>query len=246
MPDNLIFEIHEDLPRQGVGRDVYTRRAYEMLPPLREPRILDVGCGSGAPTLELARLSGGLVTGLDIHQPYLDELQRRAAAAGLAERITTVKGSMLSMDFPDESFDVLWSEGSIFVIGFDRGLEEWRRLIPGGGFFAVHDVAWLRPDPPRKLREFWTAGYPAMRDIPANLEAIAARSYELLGHFPLPDDAWWDEYYGPLEQRLPRLRAKYAGDAEAQALLDESEKEIEIYRDYPGWYGSVFFVMRKP
>jgi ubiquinone/menaquinone biosynthesis C-methylase UbiE len=246
MPDELIFEIHEDLPRQGVGRDIYTRLAYEILPPLREPRILDIGCGSGAPTLELARVSGGAVTALDIHQPYLDELERRAAAAGLNNRITTLNGSMLDMEFPDESFDLLWSEGSIFVIGFDQGLEEWRRLIRPGGFFAVHDVAWLRTDPPEELREFWTTGYPSMRDIPQNLAAIAARGYEVLGHFPLPDDAWWDEYYAPLQERLPQLRAKYAGNAEAQAMLDESQKEIEIYRDYIGWYGSVFYVLRKP
>jgi ubiquinone/menaquinone biosynthesis C-methylase UbiE len=243
--DDLIFEIHEGLPRQGVGRDVYTRRAYEMLPPLDAPRILDIGCGSGAPTLEVARLSGGTLTALDVHQPYLDELDRRAAAAGLSDGITTLNGSMLEMPFPDESFDLLWSEGSIFIIGFDRGLEEFRRLIRPGGFFAVHDVAWLRSDPPQELREFWTTGYPAMREIPKNLAAIETRGYEVLGHFPLPDDAWWDEYYAPLEQRLPQLRAKYAGNAEAQAMLDESEKEIQIYRDFPGWYGSVFYVLRK-
>jgi ubiquinone/menaquinone biosynthesis C-methylase UbiE len=245
VPSRLLFEIHEGLPRQGVGRNEYTRRAYEMLPRLREPRILDVGCGSGAPTLELARVSGGRVTGLDVHRPYLDELERRAEKAGLADRITVVEGSMLSMDFPDESFDLVWSEGSIFIIGFDRGLEGWRRLIRPGGFLAVHDVAWLRPDPPAELRGFWTTGYPGMRDIPANLAAIPPRGYEVLGHFALPEDAWWIEYYGPLEERLPQLREKYAGDAEAMALLDESQREIEILRKYPGWYGSVFFLLKK-
>jgi SAM-dependent methyltransferase len=244
--DDLIFEIHDDLPRQGVGRDIYTRRAYEMLPPLDKPRILDIGCGSGAPTLEIARLSGGKVTALDVHQPYLDELDRRAAAARLADRITTLNGSMLDMDFPDESFDLLWSEGSIFIIGFDKGLEAFKRLIRPGGFFAVHDIAWLRPDPPPELLEYWTTCYPAIRDIPHNLEVIESAGYELLGHFPLPDDAWWDEYYGPLQQRLPKLRAKYADNPDAQAMLDESEKEIEIYRDYIGWYGSVFYILRKP
>jgi ubiquinone/menaquinone biosynthesis C-methylase UbiE len=246
MVDELIFEIHDGLPRQGVGRDVYTRRAYEMLPPLDKPRILDIGCGSGAPTLEIARLSAGTVTALDVHQPYLDELDRRAAAAGLADRITTLNGSMLDMDFPDESFELLWSEGSIFIIGFDKGLEEFKRLIPPGGFFAVHDIAWLRPDPPPELLEYWTTAYPVMREISGNLAAIESAGYELLGHFPLPDDAWWDEYYEPLQQRLPELRAKYADNPDAQAMLDESEKEIEIYRDYIGWYGSVFYILRKP
>jgi SAM-dependent methyltransferase len=245
MPSELIFEIHEGLPRQGVGRNEYTRRAYEMLPPLREPRILDVGCGSGAPTLELTRVSGGQVTGLDVHQPYLDELSRRAEAAGLADRVAARNGSMLCMDLPDESFDLVWAEGSIFIIGFDRGLEEWRQLIRPGGFLVVHDVAWLLPDPPDELREFWSEAYPPMRDISENLAAIPPRGYEVLGHFPLPDDAWWVEYYEPLEERLPELRVKHAGDAEAQALLEDSQREIDMLRRYPGWYGSVFFLMRK-
>ena len=245
MPSKLLFEIYEDLPRQGVGRNEYTRRAYEMLPPLRAPRILDLGCGSGAPSLELARVSGGRVIGLDVHQPYLDELSRRAEAAGLADRVSARNGSMLSIELPDESFDLVWAEGSIFIIGFDRGLEEWRRLIRPAGFLVVHDVAWLRPDPPDALREFWSEAYPAMRDISQNLAAIPPRGYEVLGHFPLPEDAWWVEFYEPLEQRLPELRARHAADAEAQALLEESQREIDMLREYPGWYGSVFFVMQR-
>jgi SAM-dependent methyltransferase len=245
MPSHLIFEIHEGLPRQGVGRDEYTRRAYGMLPALREPRILDLGCGSGAPTLELARVSRGRVTGLDVHQPYLDELERRAEAAGLADRVTARSGSMLSIELPDESFDLVWAEGSIFIIGFDRGLEEWRRLIRPAGFLVVHDLAWLRPDPPDELRAFWSEAYPPMRNIAENLAAIPPRGYQVLGHFPLPDDAWWVEYYDPLEERLPELRFKYAGDAEALALLEDSRREIEILRRYPGWYSSVFFLMQR-
>jgi len=95
------------------------------------------------------------------------------------------------------------------------------------------------------LLEFWSGAYPGIRSIPENLAAIPPRGYEIVGHFPLPDDAWWAEYYGPLEKRLGELRETYAGNAEALAVIEESEREIEIYRDHPGWYGSVFFLMRK-
>ena len=123
---------------------------------------------------------------------------------------------MLCIELPDESFGVVWAEGSIFVIGFDRGLEEWRRLIRPGGFLVVHDLAWLRPDRPEELRAYWSEAYPPMRGIFQNLAAIPPSGYGVLRHFPLPEDAWWLEYYEPLERRLPQLRFEYAGDPDAQ------------------------------
>lgn len=243
--NELFFEIHRDIPRQGPGRNRYTRQAYEMLPPLERPRILDIGCGPGQPTMELARLSGGEVVGIDVYQQYLDQLQEAIDAAGVGDRVRAVRCSMFDVDFPDGSFDVVWAEGSIFIIGFDRGLNEWRRLIRPGGFLAVHEVAWLEPDPPDELVAFWRQEYPAITTIDANLDTIAAAGYRVLGHFALPEDAWWHAYYEPLQDRIEALRVRYAGNADALDQLDEELVEIEMYRKYSRWYGSVFFVMQK-
>ena len=51
----------------------YTKKAFEMLPQINKPRILDIGCGSGVPTLELARLSNGEIIGIDIKGYYVVE-----------------------------------------------------------------------------------------------------------------------------------------------------------------------------
>ena len=234
--NELFFEIHRDLPREGPGRDRYTERAYRMLPPMTAPRTLDIGCGPGCSTMVLAMLSGGEVIGIDIHEQYLDQLRARIDAEGVADRVRAVNCSMFSIDFPDASFDVVWAEGSIFIIGFERGLREWWRLIRPGGCLAVHEMAWLESDPPKELADFWQAAYPAM---------IAAAGYRILGHFPLSEDAWWPEYYGPLEKRIDALRAKYADDEAALAQLAEEQREIDLYRRYSRWYGSVFFVMQR-
>jgi hypothetical protein len=53
------------------------------------------------------------------------------------------------------------------------------------------------------------------------------------------------DYYVPLEERIGTLRNKYDRVAEAQLILDEEQAEITLYRDYPGWYGYVFYVMKK-
>jgi len=216
-----------------------------MLPVLDAPRILDVGCGPGGPTLELARLSGGQEIGLDVHEPSLDTFARRIEEARLSDRVRAVNCSMFDMGFRDESFDVIWAEGAIFVIGFQRGLEAWRRFIRPGGFLVVHEMVWLRSDPPPEIYDCWKGRYPGISTVTENLEKIPACGYDLVGHFALPEDAWWAEYYGPLEARVRELREKYVGDSRALAVLDREQREIDLFKQYQRWYGSAFFVMQK-
>jgi len=137
MLEETIFQIDKDLLREGLNK--YTRKAFHVLPELDKPQILDVGCGSGVPTMELASLSNGQIIGLDINQLLLDRLTRKIEKAGLSSRVKTLKCSMLDMDFPDGSFDIIWAEGSISIIGFKRGLEDWRRFLRPNGFLVVHD-----------------------------------------------------------------------------------------------------------
>ena len=245
MTNDIFFEMHQDLPREGPGRDKYTRKALEMLPVLDKPRILDVGCGSGGPTLELVRLSQGEIVGLDIHQPFLDRLTRKIEEAGLSDRVKAVNCSMFEMDFPDASFDIIWAEGSIFIIGFERGLKEWRRFLKPNGCLVVHEMTWLRPDPPQEIYDYWKEYYPGIRTVEENLEHIPGYDYELIGHFTLPENAWWIEYYGPLEKRTQELRLKYIDDPKALVVLDKEQREIDMFKKYHKWYGSAFFVMQK-
>jgi SAM-dependent methyltransferase len=243
MFDDIHFKIHDGLG-QGPGRDRYTERAYRLLPPLERPDVLDIGCGPGGPTLALARLCGGRITGIDTRQPFLDQLSERAARMGMTGRVTPVRASMFDIPFPDGSFDVVWSEGSIYVIGFERGLARWRRLLRSPGFLVVHDMCWLEPDPPPEIRDYWLKMYAGITTVPGNIERIDRSGYELIGHFTLPEDAWWFEYYGPLEERLKSFRIEYAGNPDVLSAIEEEEREIELYRKYTRWYGSVFLVMK--
>jgi len=242
---DIFFEIHQGLPREGLGRNDYTRKAFEMLPEFDQPRILDIGCGPGGPTMELARLSGGFVIGMDNHQSYLNVLEEKINKAGLSERIQAVNGSMFTMDFPNDSFDIIWAEGSIYIIGFERGLKEWKRFIKPRGFLVVHEMTWLKSNPPKEISDYWKKMYPGITTIPVNLEIIPGCGYMVLGHFPLPEDAWWQEYYHPLAERINMLKAKYKDDPVALRILDSEQEEIDLYKKYSEWYGSVFYVMQK-
>jgi len=242
MFDDIFFEMHDGLARQGPGRDRYTEQAYRMLPPLDNPDVLDIGCGPGGPTVALAKLSGGRVTGIDTHPPFLDELAELAKSAGISGSVTALRASMFDIPFPDGSFDLVWSEGAIYLMGFERGLKEWRRLLKPPGYLVVHEMCWLRPDPPTEIYDYWKACYPGIMTVPENKKIVERCDYDLLGDFTLPEDAWWIEYYGPLQERIDAMRQKYAGDAKALESIENEQREIDMYRKYQQWYGSVFFV----
>jgi len=244
MPEETILQADKDTLRGGLS--IYTRKAFHMLPELDKPRILDVGCGSGVPTMELARLSNGQITGLDINQPLLDRLARKVEKAGLSDRVKTVNCSMFDMDFPDGSFDIIWAEGSTFVIGFERALKEWRCFLKPKGCLVAHEFIWSRPDPPQEVYNYWKKlAASGIRTVREYLEQIPAGSYDVIGYFTLPDDAFWIDYYGPLENRIQELRPKYINDSRALEVLDAEQREIDLSRKYHEWYGSAFLAMQK-
>lgn len=238
----IFWQVHCDLPREAPGSDASTLRALSMLPGLpASARILDIGCGPGAQTVALARATQADVTAADTHQPFLDDLARRAARAGVAERVHPLNASMFDLNL-EQSFDLLWSEGAVYIIGFERGLREWRRLLKPGGFVAVTELSWLKPNPPEAARKFWDEGYPGMATVDENLARLAVAGYRTLGHFTLPESDWWDNYYHPMAARIEMLRKKYPDNPEAQAILDAEYAEIELYRQYSAWYGYEFYL----
>jgi SAM-dependent methyltransferase len=241
----VFWELHTGLAQQGPGSDASTRRALALVPGLPpDPRILDLGCGSGRQTLVLARETGGFVTAVDLHAPFLRELSERARIATRADRIETVEASMDDLPYADERFDLLWSEGAIYNIGFRNGLQSWRRLLRPGGALAVTEATWLRNEPPQLVRDFWRTNYPAMQDRAANERDIAECGYQLLGSFALPETDWWDDYYTPIEAGIEKLR-KQRSDDRWNAALAAAEDEIAIFRSSGGSYGYVFYVMQR-
>jgi ubiquinone/menaquinone biosynthesis C-methylase UbiE len=183
-----------------------------------------MGCGSGVPTLELARLGQGEVIGIDIDQPAVDKLNRKIGEAGLANRVQAVNCSMLDMVFPAESFDIIWSEGSIFAMGFERGIREWRRLLRPNGFMVIHDE---------------------QGNVEEKLEQISRCGYKLIGCFRLSEDIWRTEYFAPLEKLVAESQASHTDEPHALEELNQARRELEMLKNDPERSKSVYFVMQK-
>ncbi len=243
---NLFFELHKDLPREGPGDPESTEKAFRLIPNLPlNPCILDIGCGPGTQTIQLAQLSSGLVTAIDTQQPFLDQLNARAKQAGCSEQIRTINMSMTDLQFEPESFDLIWSEGAIYIAGFQNGLTLWRPFLKPGGFIAVTEISWIKENPPETVKTYWENEYPGMKSTTENITIINQAGYELIGHFSLPERSWWENYYQPLQKRADLLKQQYAGNEEMLAILASNQEEMDIFKRYFGWYSYVFYIMQK-
>ncbi len=241
---DLLHEVFDpSLPGLGPADAASTRRALALVASREPRRILDLGCGNGRQTLLLAEaFPQASIVALDNHEPFLDELARRAAEAGVSERIELLQRDMREMDFPAASFDLVWSEGAIFVIGFREGVAACHEILAPGGCLGLTELTWFKAGAPDECREFFESEYAPMTDVHTNLESISRAGYHILEHFSLPESAWRDNYFAHVEPRLAVLRDRYEGDSAKLAFLEIMQKEIDIYRKYSEYYGYEFFI----
>jgi len=190
---NLFFELFSGLPRQGPGDAASTLRALALVPGIGpETRVLDLGCATGLQTRVLAQSSPAHFLAVDNHPPFIEVLNREAQRLGMADRLEGRVGDMQGLDFAPGSFDLIWCEGAIAIMGVEPALRDWRRLLVPGGHMAVTEVCWTKPDPPPDCAAFWASEYPAIRAVSTLLSVIEGCGYETVNHFGLPPSSWWE------------------------------------------------------
>ena len=220
----LFFELFSGLPRQGPGSTASTRRALGLVPGVGpQTRVLDLGCGTGAQSLVLAKSSPARIVAIDNHPPFVDALNREARRLGITDRVEAHVADMRNLQFAAGSFDLIWCEGAIYTVGVEAGLHEWRRLLRTNGHVALTEVCWRKPEAPAECAAFWNREYPAIRHTAALLEAVEACGYETVGHFPLPASAWWNDYYRPLQDNVTAFRKRHCDAPDAQELADRCQ-----------------------
>lgn len=242
--EEIFLEVYEPLPRQGPGNRACAAKALGLCEGLpRQPKVLDLGCGAGGQTLHLAKLTSGSIVAIDRHAPSIERLRARVAERGLVDRVEALVGDMARPDQPPASFDLVWSEGAFYNIGIERALRVSHPLLRPGGYLAFTDAVWRKESPPAEVKASFEE-YPTM-GAAADVLAILERSpFSLVGHFTLPDEAWWDDFYTPMERRIEELRRRYAQDDEALAVLDQIAREPEMHRQHAAYYAYEFFVAR--
>lgn len=242
----IFFEVYEYLPRQGPGNRACAARALDLCRELPDsPAVLDLGCGVGGQTFQLAELTSGSIVAIDSHGPSIARLEAAAAARGLSHRVSAIVGNMAHPGQPQEYFDLVWSEGALYSIGLRDALQVCHGLLRPGGYLAFTDAIWRKQNPPPEVKAGFDLDYPTMGWLDDDIAAIRECGFELVGHFTLPDEAWWDDFYAPMETRIAEMRRVYAGDAEALRALDQLAAEPEMHRRHSDFYAYEFFVERR-
>ncbi|WP_455674682.1 class I SAM-dependent methyltransferase [Phocaeicola sp.] len=242
----LICDFFSNMERQGPGSPEVTLKALSFIDHLTEKSVIaDLGCGTGGQTMVLAQHAPGQITGLDLFPDFIDIFNRNAKKLGLQDRVKGIAGSMDNLPFEKESLDLIWSEGAIYNIGFERGLKEWREYLKPGGYIAVTESSWFTDERPSEIHHFWVDAYPEIDTLPNQVAKIYKAGYLPIATFILPENCWTEHYFAPKVKAQEIFRNKYAGNKIAEEFILLQSDEAELYRKYKAFYGYTFFIAKK-
>lgn len=244
---SLICEYFSSLHRQGPGSEETTLQALNLIPTLSAgASVADLGCGTGTQTLSLAQHTTANITGLDLFPQFIDLLNQRSHDAGLSQRLKGIVGDMAQMPFDQNSLDLIWSEGAIYNIGFQKGIQLWKQYLKPGGWLAVSEATWFTDQRPKEIEQFWMDAYPEIDTVNRKLKQLEEAGYQHINSFNLPDTCWISNFYEPQQEAQRLFLERYPNHPTAQMLVANQRHEAELYRQYKAFYGYTFFVAQRP
>jgi SAM-dependent methyltransferase len=243
----LLIDLHKRAKRQGPGGDTETEKAINlgMIDPSIPLRIADIGCGTGSSALLLARLLNAQITAVDFLPDFLEVLEANAENLSLTEKISTLACDMDKLPFGDQEYDVIWSEGAIYNIGFEKGVKDWKRFLKTGGLLVVSEITWITATRPSELQEYWNNEYPEIDTASSKIGILEKNGYSPVAYFVLPESCWLENYYQPMQDSFAGFLKRNGNSETAQAIVDTEKKEIALYKKYKAHYSYGVYIARK-
>lgn len=243
---SLINEFFTELKRQGPGSSEETIRALSFIDNLsNKTKIADLGCGTGVQTMDLAQNTESVITALDLYAGSIDKLNATAEKLDLQNRVKGIVGSMDDLPFQNDEFDLIWSEGAIANIGFEKGLNHWKKFLKKNGYVAVTYESWFTDERPAEIEKWWMDAVPEISTIGHNISIMQKTGYIPVAIFTLPENCWIDNYFIPQKARQEEFLKKHAGNKTAENMIAFMRHEADLYSKYKLYYGYVFYIGKK-
>ncbi len=244
---SLLIDLHKRAKRQGPGGDAETKKIIElaMIDSSVPLKIADIGCGTGSSSMLLASLLNTQITAVDFLPDFLEVLEANTKNQGLTERLITLNCSMDNLPFKDEEYDVIWSEGAIYNIGFEKGIKDWKRFLKTGGLLIVSEITWLTDSRPSELQEYWENEYPEIDTASSKISVLEKNGYSPVAYFVLPEHCWLNNYYQPMQNSFAEFLERNGNSKDAQAVVDAEKNEIALYEKYKSYYSYGVYLARK-
>jgi ubiquinone/menaquinone biosynthesis C-methylase UbiE len=242
---NLIYEYFANTDRQGPGNIEETLKALSFIDGLTEnSTIADIGCGTGGQTMTLGQNTPCEIIGIDVWQDFINKFNQNSKNLKLQSRVKGIVGNMENLQFQEEELDLIWSEGAIYNIGFERGLNEWRKFLKMGGYIAVTENTWFREERPDEIQEFWQKIYPEIDTIPNKVAQMQKAGYLPIATYMLPEKIWTD-YYKKQALNIDSFIKKHKGNKTAEEFAASQRYEAELYYKYKAYYGYMFYIGKR-
>jgi ubiquinone/menaquinone biosynthesis C-methylase UbiE len=141
---------------QHGGGSRATRELIELCHVDEGKHVLDVGCGVGITTCNLARQHGCTVVGVDIREAMINRARERAGRLGVAHLIEFWVADVQDLPFEEALFDAVLSESVASMLeNKQRGICEYARVTKPGGYVGLNEMTWLKPSPPEELVDYY-------------------------------------------------------------------------------------------
>jgi cyclopropane fatty-acyl-phospholipid synthase-like methyltransferase len=197
----------------------YLEQVLNNLPEFNNPKILDIGCGSGVPTLWLAEKYTGTITAIDTDKHLLDFLEHKIQRNNTSSRIETKNVSFFDLETDPEYYDLILAEGFLNVVGFEMGFKKVIATIKKNGYFIIHD-------------EF--------KDKDEKNALILKNNCQIVSSLLLDETIWWRDFYGQLEIEINKPE-----NAHLKSLFINEINEIDQYKKDPSLFKSIYYVILK-
>jgi ubiquinone/menaquinone biosynthesis C-methylase UbiE len=243
---NIIYDYFQNTVRQGPGSPEITLKALSFIDGLTaESKIADIGCGTGGQTVVLAQNTDSEIIGVDLFPEFIQQFNQNIQNQNLTGRVQGITGDMKDLPFTEGELDLIWSEGAIYNIGFERGLREWRKYLKTGGYMAVTENTWFTQERPTEIEDFWQEAYPEIDTISCKVAQMEKAGYLPVATFVVPESCWTYYYEVQHPQMQESLLEKYKGNKSAEEFIAYQQYEAELYRKYKEYYGYVFYIGKR-